>query len=79
MRRRMERPLIDQLRANLGRAILISLIVGSALVMINHGDHIEQEPVCTHFWAKAGLCYLVPFMVSMGSVWLAIRARRKRR
>jgi len=74
----MDRPLIQQLRANLGRAVLISLIVGSVLIMINHGDHIGEEPVCPHFWAKAGLCYLVPFTVSMASVWLAIRGRRRR-
>ena len=74
----MDRPLIQHLRANLGRAIVIALVVGTALLMINHGDHIEQEPICPHFWAKAGLCYVVPFLVSMASVFLAVRSRRKR-
>lgn len=75
----MDNSLREQLWANLPRAILIAAVVGSTLVMINHGDHIDREPVCPGFWAKVGLCYVVPFAVSMASVWLAFRARRKRR
>ena len=60
-------------------AVMIAAVVGTALIMINHGDHIEKEPACTNFWAKASLCYLVPFLVSMASVWLAVRGRQRRR
>lgn len=62
-------------RANVGRAVLMALIVGTVLVLINHGDHIHEEPVCDHFYAKCGLSYLVPFLVSLVSAMLADRKR----
>ncbi len=68
----------SSLRENLGRALLIAVVVGTVLLMINHGDHIEKEPICTDFWTKCGLTYLVPFLVSMVSVALAFRQNRKR-
>jgi hypothetical protein len=70
--------LIDIARANLGRALIIAAIVGTALVLINHGDHITKEPVCDAFFAKCALCYFVPFAVSMVSAVLAARAARAR-
>ncbi len=63
-------------RANIVPAIAISIVVGSLLVYINHGDHLAQEPVCRHFWLKCGLTYLVPFMVSMVSVVLSVTVKR---
>lgn len=57
--------------SNLRRALTIALIVGTTLLLINHGDHIEQEPICEFFFVKAGLCYFVPFAVSMVSVLLS--------
>jgi hypothetical protein len=59
---------------NLGRAIVVSLVVGTALVMINHGDHIQKEPICDHFYFKGALCYVVPFLVSLVSAMMAGRA-----
>lgn len=56
---------------NLRRALAIALFVGTVLVLVNHGDHIEQEPVCEFFFLKAGLCYFVPFAVSMVSVLMS--------
>lgn len=61
------------LRAQLGRSILMALVVGSALVLINHGDHLAKEPICHGFVFKTGLSYLVPFLVSMVSAALAHR------
>lgn len=56
---------------NLRRALAIALFVGTVLVLVNHGDHIEKEPVCDFFFLKAGLCYFVPFAVSMVSVLMS--------
>jgi len=61
---------------HLPRAIVTSLTVGTALVLINHGDHLTQEPICPHFWLKCGLCYAVPFLVSLVSAGLAAGADR---
>ncbi|RMH42250.1 MAG: hypothetical protein D6689_08755 [Deltaproteobacteria bacterium] len=63
------------LRANLQRAVIISLVVGTALLLINHGDHLALEPICPHFYAKAVCTYVVPFGVSMVSALFAARDR----
>lgn len=60
-------------RDNMRRAITIACLVGTILVLINHGDHIEMEPVCDFFFLKCGLSYLVPFAVSMVSGILSAR------
>ena len=76
----MTRRSIAQLfTANLRRAVLMSIVVGTILVLINHGDHIHQEPVCDHFFVKGFLSYLVPFVVSIVSAMLAARTRRPQR
>ncbi|MEM9490349.1 MAG: nitrate/nitrite transporter NrtS [Myxococcota bacterium] len=64
------------MRENLRRAIAIALVVGTILVLINHGDHIELEPICDYFFAKCMLSYLVPFSVSMVSGVMAARRMR---
>ena len=61
----------SSLRTHLRRAVVISLFVGSILVLINHGDHLEREPLCMHFELKALLSYVVPFIVSLVSSALA--------
>ncbi|MCA9679306.1 MAG: nitrate/nitrite transporter NrtS [Kofleriaceae bacterium] len=55
------------------RASLVAVVVGTALVLINHGDHLCREPVCHHFFLKAGLSYAVPFLVSLYSTARATR------
>lgn len=55
------------------RAIWIALVVGTLLLLINHGDHLLREPVCPHFFLKAALTYLTPLMVSLVSSELAAR------
>ncbi len=60
-------------RANLQRAFVIALVVGTALLLINHGDHLADEPVCSHFYLKACGMYVVPFSVSIVSAILAAR------
>jgi len=61
-------------RLNLRRAVMIALVVGTLLVLINHGDHIQDEPVCSNFFLKAFLSYVVPFSVSIVSAVLADRS-----
>lgn len=53
----------------------MAAVVGTVLVLINHGDHLEHEPVCDGFYLKCGLSYAVPFTVSIVSAMLAGRAR----
>ncbi len=57
------------------RAIAIAAVVGSALVLINHGDHLRKEPICRGFYLKVALSYLTPFLVSLVSSALAARDR----
>jgi hypothetical protein len=71
-------PVWQILRGNLRRAVIIAVVVGTILVLINHGDHIEQEPVCDGFFLKSGLSYVVPFLVSMVSGVLSSRERAGR-
>ncbi|MCG8423843.1 MAG: nitrate/nitrite transporter NrtS [Proteobacteria bacterium] len=66
------------MRDNLRRSLIIAFAVGTMLVLINHGDHIEKEPICDYFFLKLGLCYCVPFSVSMVSGLLASRQSRYR-
>lgn len=51
----------------------MAAIVGTILVLINHGDHLAQEPICSRFFFKCGLSYLVPFLVSLISVAMSAR------
>ena len=51
------------------RALLTSLVVGSLLLLINHGDTVKAQEYPA-LW-KVGLTYLVPFLVTIwGSVSL---------
>ncbi len=67
----------SQRRVALRRAVMVAMIVGSLLVAINHGDHIMQEPVCSHFYVKCLASYAVPFLVSFASAMLALRENRR--
>lgn len=51
----------------------MSIVVGTLLILINHGDHILEEPVCSGFYAKLFLTYLVPFTVSLVSSIMATK------
>ena len=51
------------------RALLTSLVVGSVLLLINHGDTVKAQEYPA-LW-KVALTYLVPFLVTIwGSVSL---------
>ncbi|MBK7078123.1 MAG: nitrate/nitrite transporter NrtS [Myxococcales bacterium] len=53
------------------RASCLALIVGTVLMLINHGDHLAREPICAGFYWKLALSYAVPFTVSLISTLLA--------
>ncbi|MCG9752225.1 nitrate/nitrite transporter NrtS [Vibrio brasiliensis] len=46
------------------RSIKVSVVVGSVLMLINHGDKLVLQSFETTDYLKIGLTYLVPFCVS---------------
>ncbi len=57
-------------------SVLIALVFGTALIVINHGDHLMAKMICPNFYAKCIITYFVPFLVSMVSGVLAARRLR---
>ncbi len=53
------------------RSITIALIVGSLLAAINYGDKIIGNTMVNTDWIKLGMTYVVPYCVSIYSVWSA--------
>jgi hypothetical protein len=54
------------------RALLTSLVVGSLLLLINHGDTVKAQEYPA-LW-KVGLTYIVPFLVT---IWGSVSLERK--
>jgi len=54
------------------RALLTSLVVGSVLLLINHGDTVKAQEYPA-LW-KVGLTYLVPFVVT---IWGSLNLESK--
>lgn len=54
-------------RGVLIKALRVSLVVGTALVLINHGDMLLVGYVTPTRIAQIILCYAVPFCVSLYS------------
>jgi hypothetical protein len=54
------------------RSLLVSLVVGTALNLINQGPELlgGSQPV----WWKLGLTYLVPFLVASYGSYAAFRS-----
>ena len=46
-------------------AAKVALVVGTILLLINHGDAIFSNSMTGHRWLSAFLSYLVPYMVSI--------------
>ncbi|MCA9676145.1 MAG: nitrate/nitrite transporter NrtS [Myxococcales bacterium] len=59
---------------DLPRAAGVAVVVGTVLVLINHGDHLAREPACPHFWWKLAMSYATPLAVSLVSSALVRRA-----
>jgi len=51
-------------REHLRRTIMIAIVVGTILTLINQLDVIVKGDASALTWVKAGLNYLVPFIVS---------------
>ncbi len=56
------------------RSLRVALVVGTLLVLINHGDRIAAGTVSGLDWLKMGLTYLVPYSVSTWASVSAVRA-----
>ncbi len=61
-------------RAVVPRAIRVSLLVGTILAVINHGDKIVALSLSSEDVVKVLLTYLVPYAVSTWSAVGALRA-----
>ncbi|HDB1447937.1 hypothetical protein ATY35_16955 [Vibrio cidicii] len=46
------------------RSFKVAAIVGTVLMLINHGDRLLYSPLEIRDYVKMGLTYLVPFCVS---------------
>lgn len=49
---------------NLASTVAIAAVVGTALFAINQLDIVIRDGFSSRVWLKAGLTYLVPFLVS---------------
>ena len=58
------------------RALAFAVVVGSVLIVINHGDAILTGDVGPGRWLKMGLTVLVPYVVSTLSSVMAMHAAR---
>ncbi len=56
------------------RALKVSLVVGTLLLLINHGDRLFQGQIDSGHGIKMLLTYLVPYLVSTYS---SVTARRE--
>ncbi|QEG21049.1 nitrate/nitrite transporter NrtS [Mariniblastus fucicola] len=54
------------------RAAIMSLIVGTILIGINHGNRICSGTLCGTFWVQSLLTMFVPYAVSTVSSVLAM-------
>jgi len=61
------------------RALAFAVVVGSVLIVINHGDAILTGDVGPGRWLKMGLTVLVPYVVSTLSSVMAMRGGRASR
>jgi hypothetical protein len=59
---------------NLRSTLAVAAVVGTLLVLINQADVVLGGGFGPRFWLKAGLTYLVPFLVS--NYGLVVGSRR---
>ena len=65
--------------ANIRRAVIVALVVGTAFLLVNHGDHLMAEASCEGFVLKACFGYAIPFIVSLVSAFFATSGGRRDR
>jgi hypothetical protein len=60
-------------------AIKVAIVVGTVLVLINHGDAVLKMSLTTSQFLKILLTYLVPYCVSTYSAVKAIQGQAQER
>lgn len=78
-RDRSERPLGRKMKVShkvVMKALQVSLVVGTILVLINHGGILRGEIITTNRLIQIVLCFTVPFAVSLYSQLDAARQRQ---
>jgi hypothetical protein len=60
------------------RAVKIALLVGTLLMIINHGDRILTGAMAPEHWLKVLLSYFVPYFVSTYSNVVTCSAEKNR-
>lgn len=55
------------------RSLRVAVLVGTILVLIDHGDRIASGAAAPSDWLKTGLTYLVAYGVS---TWVSVSAIR---
>lgn len=55
----------------MGTALKVSVIVGSVLLIINHGSALAQGKMTRDRWISALLTYLVPYAVNIHGQYVA--------
>ncbi len=63
-------------KAVLRRAVKIALLIGTLLMIINHGDRLLIGTMQSEHWLKALLTYFVPYLVSTYSSVAACRSEK---
>jgi hypothetical protein len=56
-------------------ALKVALIVGSVLLVINHGEAILSGTMSRNRWLSVGLTYVVPYGVNIHGQWSSSRSQ----
>ncbi len=54
------------------KAIRVALVIGTLLLLINHGAAIRAGTMTRDRWFSAGLTYLIPYLVSIHGQYMAM-------
>jgi len=60
---------------NLRSTLAVAVVVGTLLLLINQFDVMLSGGFSQRFWLKAGLTYLVPFLVSNYGLVIGTRGK----
>lgn len=63
-------------RGVLGRGARVSLLVGTVLTAVNHGDRLVAGQLEGWDWLRVAINYLIPFLVASYSGWQATAGKR---
>ncbi|NMF86330.1 nitrate/nitrite transporter NrtS [Nodosilinea sp. P-1105] len=61
------------------KAAKVALVVGTVLLVINHGRAIRAGTMSRDRWISAALTYLVPYAVSIHGQYMALAAAAPKR